>query len=696
MFVQGHGLRWDAVKGMVEIGADNSFRPANLSGWSTDWAHELAAQHGGHFVDDPMFTGDWNFAGEPKTTSYYPPDRNRPDDPEVPSHMRTLKFVEQNGERYWQLPTGHPDEELWHSDIIRRHNLQRQPPVQLGIKHHTQGVRYLNDPEREADAWKFGALEDYHGIDMQPYNDDDEPGVLLPWEPGHMGKAYINEHGQIRHWRTDQFEAPHHGDVQNALNDDAHAYSYIEPDGKIVSYNPEYKALHQQIADHIGGYVTDRNTWDFTGSAWPDDDEPLHILHGYDMLDPKHFRGTPGVTYDYGVGGWGKGMTTEAGGPIEWHIGPDWGPHHNDIADEHRTFPVKTWVIDPDGNEHVTFDPQHTNDDWRFSAQGYEVIDSDITPEQSYMSEDRNMFTHSPFIIDDNKIYLGPVGTHHADLIRRHIDPNTEMAADAVYKADGYGNINNGLVHVGEIQDSTHDADEVGEAVARHTGVPYEKPDPQEWRFSHEPEVEGPNARSIWWHPTKPAVIGEGPQIHHYQMLDQLGGDWRSAQRDGWRAVYTLDGKTLESTELEQPMLEQAARSLGMKAHPEGSWSFRSHTKTAEKFVYHDGRIYIGPDSGYHHDLQQEAGIDWDEGMPEDYASGVINPDQGVELWHNKHNHELAVEGLRQNGYPDAHYVPGYDFGFKIANNRAIENSESSWQFTQGSWDEEVCHFHFS
>jgi hypothetical protein len=455
--------------------------------------------------------------------------------------------------------------------------------------------------------------EDYHGIDMMPYNDDEEPRILLPWEPGFMGKAYINGAGRVRHWRTEH-EAPHHGEVMDALGESGygHTYSYIEPDGKIQMWNREHPETYQQVADHVGGYVQDPKTWNFTGAT-----APWHVIES--DFDPKD------TFYPAALGNPDRSdqRVVIAHQPTRQIFIGKPGTHHGDLIHHHR------------------LDYETISNMPRDERQYYEPVeDSPYSWTKEEGPIDFNGILHYGWIQNGGYGHIGqkPEGVTEA-LHRRGFIQNP----------DGSVQHNNGWTF---------------SKLAEWTGTEQDLRDlgPQE-----EPEIEGPNARSIWWHPSKPPIIGAGPDVHHYDMADQLGVNPGRAHAYGWHPVYTLDGKTLESTSLTQPELELAARQLGMKAHPEGSWNFNSMTKTAEKFIYHKGKIYIGPDSDYHRELQDEAGINWDEGMPEDYASGVIAPDQSVELWHNPHNAELAVQGLRQNGYPNAHHVPGYEYGFKIA-----------------------------
>ena len=76
-------------------------------------------------------------------------------EPEVPNHLNEVKFVEQNGRKYWAVP----DEDMFHSDIIERHNLDPSVPTRAGRKHYQRGVEYSSsnwNPDKT--HWNFSHL----------------------------------------------------------------------------------------------------------------------------------------------------------------------------------------------------------------------------------------------------------------------------------------------------------------------------------------------------------------------------------------------------------------------------------------------------------------------------------------------------------------------------------------------------------
>lgn len=84
------------------------------------------------------------------------------DQPEVPSYLKRLKFVEQNGKRYWQ----DLEHDAFHVDIMNRHKLPFDVPYHMGYKDHRDGITYHGgggmyggenqDYTRKPDEWKVG------------------------------------------------------------------------------------------------------------------------------------------------------------------------------------------------------------------------------------------------------------------------------------------------------------------------------------------------------------------------------------------------------------------------------------------------------------------------------------------------------------------------------------------------------------
>lgn len=111
------------------------------------------------------------------------------------------------------------------------------------------------------------------------------------------------------------------------------------------------------------------------GAKVPDAMNPMQWPEGtFSKIATKPQLGDP---YDYGVGGYGKGMEYEDGQVREWHT-ENWvteggAPHHDDMNDEApHAYPVRYWIIHPDGREEQTWplERKDKDDDWYFGAAG--------------------------------------------------------------------------------------------------------------------------------------------------------------------------------------------------------------------------------------------------------------------------------------------------------------------------------------
>lgn len=232
----------------------------------------------------------------------------------------------------------------------------------------TEPIKAENYRTSSAGARRAARSEDYHGIDITPYADEDEGGILEPWEPGHAGKAYVNEHGQVRHWRIDpDFEAPHHSDVMTALGEETggHTYTYIQPDGKIEGWgatDPQRANVYQQIADHIGGYVEPKGGWNFSHLAWQSWQDPEVKWEKAILMDD-------GTEHRWPTNG-EDGAPTHA----QWMV-------HNNIdptrVKEYREYPERSGKLYRDWNQDEMMDVFDANNEhpqwqWSFTSGGQE------------------------------------------------------------------------------------------------------------------------------------------------------------------------------------------------------------------------------------------------------------------------------------------------------------------------------------
>lgn len=119
------------------------------------------------------------------------------------------------------------------------------------------------------------------------------------------------------------------------------------------------------------------------GAKVPDAMNPMQWPGGtFSKIATKPQLGDP---YDYGVGGYGKGMEYEDGQVREWHT-ENWvteggAPHHDDMNDAApHAYPVRYWIIHPDGREEQTWPPEgeDEDDDWHFGAAGDTFENSDM------------------------------------------------------------------------------------------------------------------------------------------------------------------------------------------------------------------------------------------------------------------------------------------------------------------------------
>lgn len=365
----------------------------------------------------------------------------------------------------------------------------------------------LNEDFTDMSGWVFGSMSN---VDYTPYRD-------------HKGVAYGE--GYIDLWPVDKYGAPHHDD-KTEWDGDPKKFFVVRNNVATNAYDAD--SIHENHTglepweDELAQYGitiddTANTEWRFGGTEddwWAKNDpdskfrpqptpveaKPMATLSEHEYETPQHeIVNRRPVLYNMGTNHVYVGPHGTHHDGLYDELGDDWDPAEivsgimfNDRGKNALRFWQDEMVPYPQSAEDALVkqygvEPQRSDSEsvWEFESKtgavSYNVIDSDVTPEQSFLADDQDSYTHSPFILQGNNIYIGPQGTHHADLIWRHVDGEADPS-DAIYVADGWGHINNGAVHMGDAN-HPHDKHAVGEAVAKHTGLPYERED-ESWAFS--------------------------------------------------------------------------------------------------------------------------------------------------------------------------------------------------------------------